>query len=165
MSTTFPSTRFGKIMKKSPPLEKIAEAFSAITDGRVHLSDGYATVASSDGKKEYRVTWNGDTYASSDSATYWQGYAGYPVIAVLLLQKRLPYDEEMAVWFSGINWTELNTRHKRDYAAALNGVMTGIAERGGDTEKIFEEIRTIYQHLNNLPLTIKRGTVKPPKKP
>ncbi len=77
-------------MEKNPPIEKIYEAYSAIADGRVTLCVGEAAVRSSNGQKEYLVTWDDRVYTSNDSATYWQGYAGYPVIAVLLLQGELP---------------------------------------------------------------------------
>lgn len=83
-------------MKKRPPLEKIYEAYSAIADDRVSMGEHEAAVRSSDGGGEYRVTWTGDAYASTDNATYWQGYAGYPVLAVLLLQGHLPLDRTLA---------------------------------------------------------------------
>ena len=75
---------------------------------------------SSDGSKEYRVTWDdGGRYRSNDNATFWQGYAGYPVIMALMLQGRVPFNGEVAAWFKGIPWKALNDAHKRDYAAAL----------------------------------------------
>ena len=106
-------------MKKLPPLEKVYEAYSVLADERFDLAPHRLTVRSSDGSKEYTVTWDDDGhYRSNDSATYWQGYAGYPVIAALLLQGRLPLDEEVASWFADIPWKALNDAHKRDYAAA-----------------------------------------------
>ena len=118
---------------KIGPVEKIYEALSAIADDRVKFiteegclmptAQGVAKVTSSDGKKTYTVTWQGEDYTSNDNATYWQGYAGYPVIAVLMLQGRLPLDRNIAELFKDINWTELNASHKRDYAAALDEVM------------------------------------------
>ena len=71
-------------MNKLPPIEKIYEAYSAIADNRIALHENYAAVLSSDKSKEYTVGWNGNVYTSDDNATYWQGYAGYPVIAVLM---------------------------------------------------------------------------------
>ncbi|MGI6218094.1 MAG: hypothetical protein ACOYIK_10855, partial [Coriobacteriales bacterium] len=78
-------------MKKMPPIEKVYEAWTALADGRVTLeggateagTSGKATVESSNGSKTYTVVWDADRYASTDNATYWQGYPGYPVIAVL----------------------------------------------------------------------------------
>ena len=112
-------------MRKLPPPEKAAEAYSAIADGRVTLfaAEERAEVISSDGEKKYAVAWRGNVYTSTDNATRWQGYAGYPVLAVLMLQGRLPLDREVAALFSGINWTELNRKHRRDYAAALDAVV------------------------------------------
>ena len=87
-------------MEKLPPIEKVYEAWSAVADGRValHPDERRAAIASSNGAKTYTVAWNenGSTYSSNDNATYWQGYAGYPVIAVLMLQGRLPLDRAAA---------------------------------------------------------------------
>ena len=74
-------------MEKMPPVEKIYEAWSAVADGRVTIDDAArkATVVSSDRTREYTVSWSddGSVYNSNDNATYWRGYAGYPVIAVM----------------------------------------------------------------------------------
>ena len=106
-------------MKKLPPVQKIYEAYSAIADERFDLTPEALTVRSSDDSKEYTVTWKDGVYRSNDNATYWQGYAGYPVIMALLLQGELPFDSEVASWFAGIPWKQLNDTHKRDYDAAL----------------------------------------------
>ena len=56
------------------------------------------------------MAWNenGSTYSSNDNATYWQGYAGYPVIAVLMEQGELPLDRAAAEAFAHVDWTYLN---------------------------------------------------------
>ena len=81
------------MLKKLPPEEKVYEAFSAIGDGRVEMHDGFAVVRSSDGSRQYTVEWDGNKYTSDDSATFWQGYPGYPVIAVLLLSIRYSHPD------------------------------------------------------------------------
>ena len=107
-------------MEKLPPVEKVYEAWTALADDRYDLSPEALVVRSSDGSKEYRVTWDdGGRYRSNDNATFWQGYAGYPVIMALMLQGRVPFNGEVAAWFKGIPWKALNDAHKRDYAAAL----------------------------------------------
>ena len=76
----------GNAVWKMPPIEKIPEAYSAVADGRVQMQEYSAGVTSSDGAKTYRVTWNDDeAYASDDNGSKWQGYSGYPILAVLLL--------------------------------------------------------------------------------
>lgn len=149
---------------KTGPVEKIFEAYSAIADDRVKIisdegclmptAQGVAHVTSSDGKKTYTVTWQGEDYTSDDNATYWQGYAGYPVIAVLMLQGRLPLDRNVADMFKGINWTELNAVHNRDYGAALDEVT---ATRGIDRAAIDGVIQETYSLLGTLPVTVGRG--------
>jgi len=145
---------------KMPPLEKIPEAYSAIADQRVALGEGRAEVQSSDGRKTYLVEWKGDLYSANDNATYWQGYAGYPIIAVLLLQGRLPYIYEDALLFQRINWNALNKAHKNNYAEALKEVQEGLKKQGVDVERLNQNLRMIYQALAGLDLKIKRGRLK-----
>lgn len=149
-------------MDKMPPIEKIYEAYTAIADGRVSLvpAESRAAVASSDGAKAYTVTWSGDTYTSNDNGTYWQGYAGYPVIAVLLLQGRLTLDRDAAALFSGVNWTRLNQDYKRNYAAAVDSI---VQERGYDAGAIRSAAEKVYSELKALPLSVRRGSVRPPR--
>lgn len=140
-------------MKKMPPIEKVYEAWTAIADGRVRMHEGGADVDSSDGAKSYTVKFNGDTWASDDNATYWQGYPGYPVIAVLMLQGKLPLDREEAELWKGINWTELNKKHRNKYAKALEEVEM---ERNIDPVRATEAAEAVMKALEELPLVIKR---------
>ena len=80
-------------MGKLPPAAKVYEAYSAIADKRVELHEQEAYVTSSDESKRYTVRFQDDVYSSNDNATIWQHYAGYPILAVLMLQKRLPVNE------------------------------------------------------------------------
>ena len=102
-----------------------------------------AAIASSNGAKTYTVAWNenGSTYSSNDNATYWQGYAGYPVIAVLMLQGRLPLDRAAADGFAQVDWTDLNERCKRDYAAAVRAV---VDERSLDAVRVEAAARKAF---------------------
>lgn len=151
-------------MEKLPPLAKVFEAWSALADGRVALDgdERCATVASSNGAKTYTVTWSedGSAYSSNDNATYWQGYAGYPVIAVLMAQGQLPFDRAMAEGFANVDWTELNERHKRDYAAAVREVME---ERGLDAVQADAAAHEVLDALAALDVAVKRGSIRPPK--
>lgn len=140
-------------MKKMPPIEKVYEAWTAVADERVALQSDYAVVMSSDGAKEYSVRFNDNVYSSDDNATYWQGYAGYPVIAVLMLQGRLPLNMEEANKWSGINWTELNRKHKRDYAAAVAEIER---LRGIDAVQARIEADKVMNALAELPIVLKR---------
>lgn len=153
-------------MEKLPPIEKVYEALSAVADGRVTLrpDERQATVVSSNGAKAYTVAWSedGSTYSSNDNATYWQGYAGYPVIAVLMEQGRLPLDRAVADGFAHVNWTELNERCQRDYARAVRAV---VDERGLDAARAQAAAQAAYDALAGLDLSVKRGSAKPPKSP
>lgn len=150
-------------MTKLPPIEKIYEAYSAIADGRVELGEGEAQVSSSDLTRHYTVTWDGDVYSSNDNATYWQSYAGYPVLAVLMLEGFLPLDTNIAQYFKGINWNEINARHKSDYKKAAAEVLGQLRTDGAPVTKIVLEAEHVYKELAGLDIEIKRGKNRPPK--
>ena len=117
-----------------PPAVKVLEAASAIGGGRVRLlgegSGGVvrAVVRSSGRPLEYRVAVkplkDGTGYAvySSDNGTVYRGYAGYPIIAVLMLLGVLPRDEAVEEALAGVNWYELNSRLKK-YSRVMEEVL------------------------------------------
>lgn len=158
-------------MEKLPPIEKIYEAYTAVADNRVKIAEsstleqGEATVSSSDNAKEYTIEWNASTYSSNDNSTFWQLYAGYPVIAVLMLQGLLPYNKEAAEYFRGVNWKCLNTRYKNDYAAALKEVIRqkGLdsSERAEELSEITLSVQNVYNRLQMLDIKVARLRKKP----
>ena len=145
------------LMEKLPPIEKIMEAYTAIGDNHIKMFDDYALVTSSDNAKTYTVKWHRDTYQANDNATYWQGYPGYPIIAILLLQNKLPFNKNLAKIFAGINWHDLNDKFNRDYTAAAKFIFK---EKSIDEDSILTELDQCYAALKKLPLIIKRTTTK-----
>ena len=148
------------MMDKLPPIEKIYEAYSAIADKRVTLKDDHGEVLSSDRNRFYTITFEANVYSSNDNSTYWQGYAGYPVIAVLFAQGKLPFNRKTADLFKDINWNLLNKEYKRDYNAAAKAI---IKDRKMDAAKISEETLLVYEQLKQLDIVIKRGKLRPVK--
>ena len=148
------------MMKRFPPIEKILEAYTAIADGHVKLENDQALVTSSNEAKTYTVTFHDNIYTSNDNASYWQGYLGYPGIAVLMLQGKLPYDKELAQQFAGVDRNKVNQEYKRNYAQAADAVMT---TKGIDKKKAETELHHVYNALKQLPIIVKRGSLRPPK--
>lgn len=147
-------------MKRMLPIQKILEAYTAIVDKHVELKNNEALVTSSNGAKTYTVSWEDNIYHSNDNATYWQGYAGYPIIAVLMLQGKISFDQKLADNFASVNWNEVNAKFKRNYAKAASEV---IKEKGLDEKEVMAELEKVYGALKDLPITIKRGALRPPK--
>jgi hypothetical protein len=146
---------------KMPPREKIHEALSAIADKRITIKNNEADVVSSDGSKQYLVTWNDNIYSANDNATFWQNYPGYPVIAVLLINDNITYNHDILAHFKDVNWRELNKQFNNDYTLSVKEVYKNIDSK--DIVLIEKEIDNIYQQLNDLDIIIKRGKVFPPK--
>lgn len=143
-------------MEKLPPKEKIYEAFTAVADGRVEMKENRAAVVSSDASKSYKVVWRGNVYASTDNATYWQGYAGYPVICVLMLQGKLSADRGVVRMFSGVPWNALNNLYKRNYAEALRAAIAGLGLTQEQESAAAEATEEIYSQLKKLDIRIVR---------
>lgn len=151
------------VMRRIPPIEKIYEAYSAIADERIIMGEESAEVLSSDHSKKYLITWQDDTYSSNDSASYWQGYAGYPLIAVLMLQGKLPLTQMIAGYFKGINWKKLNAEHKGKYAEAVNVILEDLRQKGIHCNSIHTEVQKVYEAIKALEITCKRSSLRPPR--
>lgn len=147
---------------KSPPIEKIYEAWSAIASGRVILQthanaeEGSSRTVSSNGQKSYEVRWSGNRWSSNDNATYWQGWAGYPVLATLMLCGKLPYDPQIANIFAGINWNLINRQAGRDYGRALNNVIKTLGIDEAKEKRIHALAEETLDKFKHLDLTLHR---------
>jgi len=140
---------------KLPPQAKIYEALSAVADGRVKFIDGNAAeVVSSSRDRTYKVKWNAGfgRITSNDNASHWQGYLGYPIIAVLLEAGRLELSRDIARHLAGIPWKTINKRFKNDYARAVDSVLAGLEEKGEDVQAIRAEVGRIMAGLGRLGL-------------
>src|SRR5487761_1911614 len=109
-----------------PPPIKVYEAIGAIGDGRLRAIDNSVAqvgwdVVSSAGAKTYRVEISADgrEISSNDNASYWQGYLGYPAIAVLLIRGLYRAPANVIDALAGIPWKEINRRFNNDYDQTL----------------------------------------------
>jgi hypothetical protein len=135
---------------KMPPLAKIYEALGAIGDGRVHIIDAFhATVVSSSGDKTYTVELDSATHqiSSNDNASYWQGYLGYPAIAVLILHGIYSPRPETLKALSGVPWKELNTHYRNDYVRTLDDVLAHAKAHGADPAALRAEAAAVLEAL------------------
>lgn len=137
---------------KMPPIEKIPEAYTAVIDNRVTIIDNSAKVLSSDYKKEYKIKWKENLYYSNDNSTYWQGYLGYPIIAVLFMNNKLSLNKDIASFFSKVNWNELNKNNKRDYKKSVEDIIGNLSNK----KEIYEEINKVYKELGSLDIKLTR---------
>ncbi len=136
-----------------PPLAKIYEALGAVGDGRVRLIDETrAQVTSSEGDKTYdvEVSADGREVSSNDNASYWQGYVGYPPIAVMLARGLYRAPATVIDALAGIPWKELNRRYRNDYAKTLAEVARQLDAAGHDSDAVRSEAEAILAWLRKL---------------
>ncbi|MCX7918508.1 MAG: hypothetical protein N3A72_02640 [bacterium] len=151
---------------KMPPIAKVYEALSAVADQRVNIIGATnAQVLSSTREKVYDIEWSADmqSFSSNDNASYWQGYIGYPIIAVLLKLGKLTYDNKIVGLLANIPWKEINLKFKRDYEKAVAYVLEQIEAKGGNRTEIISEVERIYKQLNELHLQRLQKHRLPPK--
>jgi len=152
---------------KLPPPIKIYEALGAIGDGRLRFEDEQrALVTSSEGDKTYAVELSADgrEISSNDNASYWQGYLGYPAIAVLLMRGLYRPPANVIDALAGIPWKEINRHLKNDYAATIAEVNRIVEASGHDPDAVASEVESILEALRTFaPMRGKRR--RPPAEP
>jgi len=151
---------------KKPPKAKIYEALGAIGDKRVTLLENRtAQVVSSSGDKTYTVEWSEDEKAitSNDNASFWQGYLGYPILAVLMLKNKIVFDPRIASILKGIHWKKINKQFNNKYDAAIEHILSSLEMNGVNKEEIIIEINKIDSQLIELELNRMPSHNKPPK--
>ena len=133
---------------KMPPLIKVYEALGAIADSRVQIQDErHAAVVSSEGDKNYAVEIADRAISSNDNASYWQGYLGYPAIAVMITRGLLAADRDTINALGRIPWKELNRRFRNDYARTIVEVDQKLTANGIDPATIKGECEAILAAL------------------
>jgi len=150
---------------KLPPRAKVFEAFTAVADGRVRLAGpGSATVTSSGGDKTYDVGWSDDdrTVTANDNASYWQGYVGYPIVAMLLARGVLHAGDDVVAALAGVAWHDLNRQYKRDYDAAVAHVLAGLPAGGATPAQIEAAVDDVQEQLAALDLQRAGRRGRPP---
>ena len=133
-----------------PPVIKVYEALGAIGDGRVVVETATLTsVTSSEGDKVYTVETSPDlrTISANDNASFWQGYLGYPGIAVLLVRGFFRLDKAASTALSSIPWKELNRRFKNDYSKTLAEIDSRLETAGVSSSDIRREAKAILEAL------------------
>ena len=147
-----------------PPIVKIYEAMGALGDGRVRLDERGGEIESSDGSKTYRVDVSGDgrEISSNDNASFWQGYLGYPGVAVLLARGLYRPPANVIDALAGIPWKQLNDQFHNDYDKTIAEVSRIVEASGHDPDAIRIEAEAVIEALRKLsPTQGKRR--RPPK--
>lgn len=150
---------------KIPPKIKVYEALGAIVDGRVK-ADGYkAVVFSSSGGKQYDVTYSPDEniITSNDNGSYWQGYLGYPSIALLIALGVIKCDRSMAQFLKGVPWKDLNVKNRNNYTLTEEVVKAKLRSLPDFSEaKLDREIESILEQISRLKLSRPKRAVHAP---
>ena len=150
---------------KTPPREKVHEALSAVLDERVSIvADNRAEVWSSDRSKRYTVTWSSDlsSFGANDNASFYQGYTGYPILAVMLKLGVLPFRIDDCRPLRDVPWKAINKKHKNNYALAVADVLNERLPEASKRQAIDAYIDEVFDKLVSLELSRERPVGRPP---
>jgi len=143
-----------------PPRIKVLEALGSIADGRINVQDNEAEVTSSTGERTYKVIVRDDGRVySTDNGTIYRGYIGYPIIALLMIKGKLPYDERIANALSGIPWKRLNETYRK-YVIVEQIVLKKAEEKGVPRQVIMDFVNIVMKKLRSMKLVFDEDLVK-----
>ena len=142
---------------KIPPKVKVLEALGCIGDNRIVIDDGNpnrAIVKSSNLDKEYYVSYypEKNKVYSTDNASKFRHYIGYPIIAFLMKKGVINFDNKIANALKGIKWNELNKKFKRDYSKTEEYAKGVCEKKGFKRELVDKEVEGVLKQLKNLRL-------------
>jgi len=142
-----------------PPLPptriKYLEALGTVADGRITLLIGSeALVRSSEGERQYRIRLDLDAGVadSDDNGTVLRNYVGYPILALMIKQGKLPYDPQLAEALKGIKWKTLNQRYK-NYRKTEEEIKKKLKERGIEPSEIDNYIKLAEEKMRTIILS------------
>ncbi|MEX0932265.1 MAG: hypothetical protein WDZ61_00015 [Parcubacteria group bacterium] len=148
---------------KHPPVIKIYEALGAVADSRVEVEGTSAKVYSSSGNKYYDVSYNPEERAimANDNGSYWKSYLGYPSIALLMKQRVVSYDKEIASLLAGIAWKDINQQFKNDFDKTLDYILYPLDSES--RKKLEAFVNQVDKELRTLNLSKLGKRTKPPE--
>lgn len=150
---------------KIPNKIKVYEALGSIADSRIKLNGNSAQVFSSSGNKNYTVTFDPGINAitSNDNGSYWQGYLGYPSIAVLMAKGLIKYNNDFAEALKGIHWKDINTKFKNDFDKTTDYIHDLLQDKKIDLKLFKAEVDAILSQISKLKMNKLGTTAKPPQ--
>lgn len=140
-----------------PPRIKVMEALGALADGRVERTEGNLfRVVSSDGSRTYsvyveEVGAGRFKVCSTDNGTVYRGYAGYPILAAMMLLGYLRRDPDVERALAGIPWRRLNEELKR-YHLVEAEVLRTVSSRGVSPERVKAVVERTMAELRGFAL-------------
>jgi hypothetical protein len=92
----------------------------------------------------------GRAIASDDNVSRWQGYVGYPPIAVLIQRGVLKVPANVCDALAEIPWKEINRRNHNDYSKTLAKVSRTVEETGHDPDAVAADAQALLEALRAL---------------
>jgi len=142
------------VLLKSPPRIKVLEAAGSIADHRVARVGDHFEVSSSMGDRLYHVYLDENFVSSDDNGTTFRHYVGYPVIAVMMVNEKLPLNKKISKKLQGIKWRELNEKFKNYHDVEVL-IKQELKKKGVDEDEVDEFIEEVLLAVKDIKLASK----------
>ncbi len=160
-----------KYWKKATDEHIVYEALTAIADKRIEIEnkkdDRFAKVFSSSRNKFYTVKFDLEKmlFMSDDNMAYYRDEVSYPMLAVLLKENKIFFDENLLPYFKNIAWKDINQKNKNDYMKSVEEFLNKVADIHSPEKSL--EIKNnclkIFTELNKLDLEVLGEKILPPQ--
>lgn len=149
---------------KTPHINKVYEALSAIADNRLKLiSDTEATLISTSGGKSYTISYDPVVGAMmcNDNYAYWTDKLSYPMIAFLFTTHKIEYDNKYLPYLANIKWKDINQKFKNDFDKSLDFVLSDLEQKGYPVADLKLAANKIYTQICDLKINQLGPKTKP----
>lgn len=136
-----------KFWKKPTDCHIVYEALSALADSRIETGDTSAKCFSTSGNKFYTINFDLEKmkFMSNDNMAYYKEEISYPMLAVLLLKKKILFNEEIIPYFKNVPWKDINQKNKNNYMKSVDDFLGKF--NYGTRSEIEKETNRIYEEL------------------
>lgn len=153
-----------KFWKNATDEHIVYEALTAIADERIEFGNGSAKCFSSSRNKFYTIEYDLDSlqFMSDDNMAYYRDEVSYPILAVLLLEKIISYDEKILPYLKNILWKDINQKNKNNYMKSVSEFLEKLTPK--EQGEIVQEVNRIFTQLQKLKIGMLGEKTLPPQK-
>ena len=155
-----------KYWKKPKDEHIVYEALTALADNRIEITEKSAKCFSSSGNKFYTINFDleKNAFMSDDNMAYYRDEVSYPILAVLLVNEVIKYDQSILNYLKNIPWKNINQKNKNNYMKSVKEVLENIKQDGGPIKIIEIEVKKIFEKLNEINLVVMGEKIIPSNK-
>jgi hypothetical protein len=136
---------------KTPHINKVYEALTALSSGRMTFDGDTARCGDSKGTKFYDIVYDPLTGAinSNDNSAYYMNELSYPMIAYLMQAGFITYNKCASDQLKCVIWKDYNTKTKNNWTKSVDLVLADLGAKGIDINSLKSSVEDTYNVICN----------------